>query len=133
MAFEVLFNDVNTGEPKVAHVSFFVWEEDRLTAIYSVKGEASERVLEMARRELDNFVLYVRTAQQAPETGTGRETLKLDGRTVKLRAIDTAALRKVVCGPRGSRKLGFDEELRLSHDELLKIAQRALDESNSPA
>ena len=131
MAFEVLFNDANTGEPKVAHVSFFVWEDDRLAAIYSVKGEASERVLEMARRELDNFVLYVRTAQLAPETG--RETLNLDGRPAKLRVIDTDALRKIVCGPRGSRKLGFDEELRLSHDELLKIAQRALDESNSQA
>jgi hypothetical protein len=33
-------------------------------------------------------------------------------------------LRRVVCGPRGSRKMGFDEELRFSREQLDQIARQ---------
>jgi hypothetical protein len=121
MAFEVLFNDPKSGEPKVAHVSFFVWDASRLTAIYNVKGEASTRALESGRRELENFVSYVEAMKQSPEFGTA--AVNLDGRVTKLHDINLADLRRVVCGPRGSRKMGFDEELRFSREQLDQIAR----------
>jgi hypothetical protein len=122
MAFEVLFHDPKSGEPKVAHVSFFVWDANRLTAIYNVKGEATQRALESGRRELENFVTYVDAMKQSPEFGTA--AVNLDGRVTKLSDIDAQSLRRVVCGPRGSRSQGFDEELRFSIEQIAKIAQQ---------
>lgn len=122
MAFEVLFHDPKSGEPKVAHVSFFVWDANRLAAVYNVKGESTQRALETGRRELDNFVSYVEAMKQSPEFGTA--AVNLDGRVTKLSDIDTSGLRKVVCGPRGSRSHGFDEELRFSIEQIAKIAQQ---------
>jgi hypothetical protein len=120
MAFEVLFHDPKSGEPKVAHVSFFVWEGSRLDAVYNVKGESTQRALDTGRRELENFVGYVDAMKQSPEFGTA--SVNLDGRVTKLSDIDTNQLRRVVCGPRGSRKMGFDEELRFSIEQIAKIA-----------
>jgi hypothetical protein len=120
MAFEVLFHDPKSGEPKVAHVSFFVWEGSRLDAVYNVKGESTQRALETGRRELENFVGYVDAMKQSPEFGTA--SVNLDGRVTKLIDIDTSQLRRVVCGPRGARKMGFDEELRFSIEQIAKIA-----------
>jgi hypothetical protein len=125
MAFEVLFHDPKSGEPKVAHVSFFVWDGHRLDGIYNVKGEATQRALETARRELDNFVGYVDAMKQSPEFGTA--AVNLDGRVTKLSDIDTAHLRCVACGPRGSRGIGFDEELRFSIEQIAKIAAQVAD------
>ena len=122
MAFEVLFNDPKSGEPKVAHVSFFVWEANRLTAIYNVKGEASSRALDSGRRELNNFISYVEAMKLSPEFGAA--AVNLDGRVTKLHDIDLVSLRRVVCGPRGSRKIGFDEELRFSREQLDQIAKQ---------
>jgi hypothetical protein len=120
MAFEVLFHDPKSGEPKVAHVSFFVWDSNRLDGIYNVKGEASQRALDSARRELDNFVAYVEAMKLSPEFGTA--SVNLDGRVTKLADINTNLLRRVACGPRGSRTVGFDEELRFSIEQIAKIA-----------
>lgn len=122
MAFEILFNDPQTGEPKVAHVSFFVWEANQLEAVYNVKGEATQRALDTGRRELENFVAYIEAMQQSPEFGAS--SIKLDGRETKLRDISTSGVRRVVCGPRGSRKMGFDEELRFSREQLEQIARQ---------
>ena len=122
MAFEILFNDPHTGEPKVAHVSFFVWEANQLEAVYNVKGEASQRALDTGRRELENFVSYIEAMQQSPEFGAS--SIKLDGRETKLRDISISGMRRVVCGPRGSRKMGFDEELRFSREQLEQIARQ---------
>jgi hypothetical protein len=127
MAFEVLFHDPNTGDPRVAHVSFFVWEGNRLEAVYNVKGEATSRALETGRRELENFRGYVMAMQQSPEFGSA--SVNLDGRVAKIRDIDTGALRCVVCGPKGSRKLGFDEELRFSREQLDQIARSVVETS----
>jgi hypothetical protein len=122
MAFEILFHDPATGDPKVAHVSFFVWDANRLDAIYNVKGEATQRALETGRRELGNFVAYVEAMKSSPEFGSA--SVNLDGHVAKIREIDTTRLRQVVCGPRGSRKLGFDEELRFSREQLDQIARQ---------
>ncbi len=128
MAFEVLYHDPHTGDPKVAHVSFFVWEGNRLEAVYNVKGEATQRALETGRRELENFRGYVIAMQQSPEFSAA--SVNLDGRVAKIRDIDTQSLRCVVCGPKGSRKVGFDEELRFSREQLDQIARTVVDASS---
>jgi hypothetical protein len=121
MAFEVLFHDPDTNEPRVAHVSFFEWDGAQLIGAVSVKGEASQRALETGRRELDNFRRFIESLQRSPETSIG--AVNLDGRVTKVKDIDLSLVRLKICGPRGSRSMGFDQELRLSFEQLQEIAR----------
>jgi hypothetical protein len=128
MAFEAVFNDTVSGEPKIAHVSFFVWEENHLAAIYSVKGEGTPTALANARSELDNFVNYIETLKVSPDYSAVK--INLDGKVQRIKDIQLNGVRKVTCGPRGSKQIGFDEELRFSQEQLENIAKQVL--SNAP-
>lgn len=122
--------DANTGQIHLARVSFFVFDEGKLSAIANVKIECTSEAAKAAHEELENFVRLIGMVKNSEHKDQYTFT-DSQGNPIPLEAFSNPNLKLLTIGPKGGKSVGFMEELEVTKETIEK-ATSLLQKEESP-